>query len=182
MSQEIEKLTNAKEVIEKITSGVNPLNEKEIEKESFIHDQSINAHLLYAAQKLSKLIAWERNKGLKNVLKFVISKQEMESIKLPDKKIGVNEFARCVNMVIDTNVSKKLSGAEINKKLKEMGILGEVQEGKGFRTVTNESSAKYGIEVEKRRFNGQEYDAIVFNEEGKQFLLDNLEGIMNCSA
>lgn len=182
MYQEIEKLTNAKETIEKLAGGINPLSGEAIEKGNLICDENINDTLLYTAQKLDKLIKWELNKGLKETLKFVISKEELEKIKLPDKKIGVNEFAKHINQVINTNISKKLSGVEINKRLKQMGVLGEEQEDNKKRTVTNENSSKYGIEVEKRTFNGKEYEAIVFNEEGKKFLLDNLESIMETSA
>lgn len=182
MYQETEKLTKVKETIEKIASGINPLNGAKIEKGSFIYDDEVSGDLIYAAQKLNKLIAWEHNKQLKNVLDFVISKEQMENIKLPDKKIGVNEFAKCVNQVIDTSISRKISGVEINKRLKEMGILGEEQEDKHKKTIVNDNSSKYGIEIEKRNFNGKEYEAIVFNEDGKKFLLDNLGKIMDYSA
>lgn len=39
-------------------------------------------------------------------------------------------------------------------------------------------SAKYGIHLVKREYNGVEYDQVVYDDQGKRFLLDNLERIL----
>ncbi|MGI5838674.1 MAG: hypothetical protein ACOX8W_03340 [bacterium] len=39
-------------------------------------------------------------------------------------------------------------------------------------------SGEHGIESEHRNYNGNEYEMILFNEAGKQFLLENLEKVM----
>jgi hypothetical protein len=44
--------------------------------------------------------------------------------------------------------------------------------------VVNPQSAQYGLENEKRSFNGVEYDMVVISDKGKKYLLDNLEEIM----
>jgi|GEM_PF-6400167 len=117
--------------------------------------------------------------GNSRLTKFMITPEEKTRIVLPDGKIGVNEFARCVNKVINPEQSKNLTGVDLNKQLKKMGILSEkeLEEGKR-RTVINDQSKEYGIETEPRSFNGTEYEKIVFNEKGKSFLLENLEKIM----
>ncbi|MEH7237788.1 hypothetical protein [Bacillus sp. JJ1562] len=98
---------------------------------------------------------------------------------MPSGNIGINVFAKAVNEVIDENNSKKVNGTVINKRLKALGILSEETTEKGnTRTITNDQSEGYGIESVTRHFNNREYQQIVFNEVGKQFLLDNLERIM----
>lgn len=83
------------------------------------------------------------------------------------------------HQVIDINRSLKLTGVELNKRLKKMGILTEQPGEKGkTRTAINAKSKDYGIEMEKRSFQGNEYEMVLFNETGKKFLLDNLEMIM----
>jgi len=83
------------------------------------------------------------------------------------------------NQQLHPLVSKKTSGAAINSGLKRMGILSEAinEEGKK-RTTINDKSHLYGFNLEKRNFNGREYEAIVIDDKGKQFILDNIEDIM----
>jgi len=72
-----------------------------------------------------------------------------------------------------------LTGTEINKQLKKMGILGEEKLDNGkTRTVTNEKSHDYGMEMEERSYNENKYEMVVFNDWGKKFLLENFEKIM----
>ncbi|HEY8343803.1 MAG TPA: hypothetical protein VIL66_01250 [Bacillota bacterium] len=120
--------------------------------------------------------------GYTSAKDFVITAEEKERVVLPEGKIGVTEFARCINAVIDLNKSRRLTGVELNKQLKKMGILSEkeLEDGKK-RTITNEQSHQYGIETEIRTFNGVDYEMVVFNEQGKEFLLENLEKIMSYS-
>lgn len=132
---------------------------------------------------MQRVIAGELTNGGGKDLPFSITAEEKSRVVLPDKSIGVNEFAKCINSVINLQRSKKLSGMELNKQLKRMGVLGEekTEEGK-TRTVVNERSIEFGIETEKRIYSGNEYEMILFNDKGKKFLLDNLEKIMSHEA
>jgi hypothetical protein len=109
-----------------------------------------------------------------------MTEEQLSMIELPSGKIGVNTFARAINAVIDLNQSKKLKGLMINKKLKLIGILSETIDKDGKkRTTTNDKSEGYGIESVTKLFNGQEYEQVVFNDNGKEFLLKNIVDIMN---
>ena len=180
MREDVEKIFKAKKIIQKIAEGVNPINGEEIEKNSFLHDPRMIRCFAFIAGVLDDEMERKLYGNRQKPDSFSITPEEKKLIELPDRSIGVNEFARCVNSVINTSRSKKLSGAVINKQLKKMGILSEeiTQEGKK-RTIVNDKSSNYGIETEKRSFNGNEYDMILFNEKGKKFLLENLESIMS---
>lgn len=120
-----------------------------------------------------------KSEGRSGQMEFRITPEQKERVVFTPGKIGVNEFSRCVNLFIDLNISKKLTGIELNKKLKKFGILSEEDTEDGRkRTVINANSAKYGIESEKRTYNGVEYDAVVINDNGKKYILDNIEAIM----
>ncbi len=181
IAMEKEKLVRAKEILRNIANGVNPLNGERIEDSSFLHDPRIIRCLYFVQEVLDKAITGNLVKGAG--LKFSITPEEKSKIELPVQKIGVNEFAKSVNKVIDVHRSKKLSGVELNRQLKKMGILAELitEDGK-TRTVINERSMEFGIETEKRVYNGNEYEMILFNDKGKKFLLDNLEKIMTFEA
>lgn len=180
MNPEFDKLTKAKAILEKMANGINPMNGTQIEEENFLCDPRMKRCLLYVCGVLDGEIDRELDNISKQLPDFVITPEEKRRVILPEGKIGISEFVRCINSVIDRTRSKKLTPVEINSQLKKTGILGEEKGESGKpRTVLTEKSGKYGIETERRTANGKDYDAVVFNEKGKKFLLDNLEKIMD---
>lgn len=110
-------------------------------------------------------------------------RQLLSNVRFPEENIGVNQFAKCINNAIDLNRSRKISGVEINRQLKKMGILAEeLLTDDKKRTIVNANSSKYGIVTQKRNYNGNEYDMVCFNDIGKKFLLDELEKILDYEA
>jgi hypothetical protein len=179
MNPEKERIIKAKETIDKISKGINPLNDDQIEDSSFLHDGRIIRCLNFIQEILGKAIEGDLRSYSKKNADFIITDEEKKRIELPKGKIGINQFAKCVNDVIDLDKSRKLTGMEINKKLKKMGILGEqsLEDGK-TRTILSDRSQEFGIESETRNNNGSSYEMILFNETGKKYLLDSLEKIM----
>ncbi len=177
---DVEKMGKTKELLLKIAKGINPLTGEPFEKQSFLNDPKIVRGFYFMAEVLDNTAkGGYQNRYRGGYDKFIITPEQKSRVTFPAEKIGVNEFSRCVNSCIDLNQSRKLTGVELNKRLKKLGILNaeNTPEGK-TRTILNETSAKYGFETEKRSYNGVEYDKILINEAGKKYLLDNLEKIM----
>ncbi|MEA5114909.1 MAG: hypothetical protein VB050_12875 [Geobacteraceae bacterium] len=179
MIQERDKIAKAKEMVQKMAGGTNPLDGQPLEDDCFLHDPRMVRCLHFVQEVLRKALEEPYRTGQRKPAVFAISGEEKKRIQLPKGKIGINEFARCVNEVIDTGKSRKLTGIEINRQLKKMGVLGEqiLDDGK-TRTVVGAESSGYGIESEKRNQNGNEYEMVLFNEDGKRYLLENIETIM----
>lgn len=174
----LEKLTKAIEIIEKIANGINPLDGKPIEKEHFLQEPKINRCLAFVADSLKRQLQ-ETVYRIRRPNVFIISDDEKERVEFPPGKIGVNEFSKCVNRVLDLTRSKKLTGVELNKRLKKVGLLTEEQTPDGkVRTTVNSKSLEYGFETELRNYNGNEYLMVLMNDRAKRYLLDNLETIM----
>ena len=176
MYSEFEKIAMAKSVLEKIAQGTNPANGEVIAGESFLNDPKLVRCFYFISEVLDRVLT-----GLYKVKasEFFITKEQKNRVKLPEGKIGVSTFSNCINRVIDLSLSKKLTGVELNRRLKQMGILGElkIDETKS-RTVTNDKSKEFGFEMEHRIFKGLEYEMVVMNDQGKKYLLENLESIM----
>jgi len=181
MNEELEKIQKAKLVLQNIANGINPINGEKIEDESFLNDPRIIRCFYFVADVLDNVIrgAYSSKISGPRPKVFVITMEQKSKVRFPEGKIGVNEFSRCVNMCIDPNKSKRLTGAEINKRLKALGILSEetTETGK-TRTVINDNSINYGFESQRKSYNGVEYDMVVMNDKGKKYLLDNIEEIM----
>lgn len=179
MSLEKEKIVKASEILNKIANGINPVNGEPIGNDCFLQDPRMIRCLFFVQQVLNE--AAERPASIYKPApaKFIISAEEKSRVRFPEENIGINQFAKCINAVIDVNVSRKLTGVQMNNQLKKMGILSEESIGEGRkRTIANENSQQYGVVSEKRIYNGVEYDKVCFNDIGKKFLLNDLERIL----
>jgi len=178
MKQDLEKFKEARKVVEHLADGINPVSGEKIHKESFLHHPQVIRSLFYLLEYIDNNEQNKKSKKSKPKT-FIITPEEKDKVIFPEEPIGVNQFSKVINEVIDPSCSKKLSGSVINKKLKMMGILSEEIDDEGKRrTVANDKSEGYGIEMKDREFNGRAYKQVVFNDVGKAFLLDNIEGIM----
>jgi hypothetical protein len=179
MYYQVEQLSQTKNVLERLAKGVNPLTGKMVEQESFLQHVEIGKCLAVAGEIVERFIGNGCRVGGRNKqIPFIITVAQKKAVKLTDGKIGVNEFSRCVNRCLDAD-GKKLTGVELNKRLKKLGILSEekLPDGKSHTTVNGKSS-DYGFEREYRSYKGETYEMVVINEIGKKYLLDNLETIM----
>lgn len=177
MATEFEKMEKAKIVLTKIAKGIDPLSGEQIKEEGFLNDPKIIRCFYFVAEVLDNVINGAYSNRGKD---FIITPEQKSRVRFPEGMIGVNEFSRCINMCIDPLKSKNLTGTELNRRLKKMGVLGEELNpatGK-MKTVTNSDSEKYGFEMVRRSFNDDEYDMAVMNDNGKKYLLDNIEEIM----
>ncbi|KAB3529393.1 hypothetical protein [Alkaliphilus serpentinus] len=177
MNRDFERIDKAKLILEKIAKGVNPVTGEQIENDSFLNDPRVIRCFYFVTEILDNVRKGAYNSG-KNT-KFIITPEQKGMVEFPANNIGVNEFSKHVNACLDLSISKKLSGTELNKRLKKLGILSEEKtEESKTRTITNEKSKEYGFESEKRSFNGVEYEMVVINDKGKNYLLENIEAIM----
>lgn len=181
MNLDIDKIKKAKIVLDKMANGINPVDGTSITEDSFLNDPRIIRCLFFVNEILQRTIDGDlQDKGLdRKKLPFIITAEEKARVQFPEEEIGVNTFAQCINKVINPNVSKKLTGLELNKGLKRMGILGELVDSEGKKkTIVPESSEKYGIHTLLVNYNGTEYDKVVFDNKAVRYLLENLESII----
>jgi len=177
MLSEMDKIEKAKNIIKQIADGTNPVNGEAIEGDVLLNDPRIIRCFYFVSEVLDNVLKGEYSN--KNTSEFLITEQEKQSVVFTEGNIGVNKIAKCINKEINTLRSRKTSGAAINTGLKRMGILSETKNDEGkTRTTINEDSHLYGFYLETRNFNGREYDAVVIDDKGKKFILDNIEEIM----
>jgi hypothetical protein len=166
-----------KTLIENIAKGINPITGEQIAEIGLLNDALIIRCIHYLIELLQ--CKKRRSKKSRKKREFIITPEQKGLVAFPPGKIGIAAFSRCINDVLDSNISKKVTGVVINKKLKKLGIMGEEKTQDGHtRTITNNKSIEYGFESKRRSFNGSEYDQVLINDDGKKFLLDNIEMLM----
>ena len=177
MLNDIEKIEKAKIILQKIAGGTNPISGEPIEGDNFLNDPRIIRCFYYVAEVLDNVVQGNYMKN--RISDFQITEEQKSQVIFIEGNIGVNQIAKCINQLINPLVSKRVSGVAINNGLKRMGILSETIDNEGKkRTTINENSADYGFQLERRNYNGNEYDMVVIDDRGKKYILDNIEEIM----
>lgn len=178
MFYEVAELNQTKAVLEGLVQGINPLTGKPLERENLLRQGELVKYLKNASAIVEQLIRNGGRLGGSQGTPFTITPEQKKAVCLPEGKIGVNEFSRCVNACLEPE-ARKLTGVELNKRLKKLGILSEekLEENK-TRTIVNALSAEYGFESEERTYQNEKYLMVLMNDQGKKYLLDNLETIM----
>ncbi|MGE6487448.1 hypothetical protein [Paenisporosarcina sp. NPDC076898] len=175
MANQQMRLLEAKQVLEKMANGVHPLTDQPLDEHHFLQDPRVIRPLFLLLNHLNE----PNSNHKKSPKKYIITQKQLDAVEFPNHRIGINDFCSRVNEQLDLTVSKKLSGKILNDKLKKLGILSEetTDEGKK-RSVTNDTSASYGISTIERSYNGSPYQQIVFDDMGREFLLRNLHNLL----
>ncbi|MDO9578541.1 MAG: hypothetical protein Q7J16_11705 [Candidatus Cloacimonadales bacterium] len=173
-----DNILRARDIILNLANGKEPYSGEPFKSKDFLSDPKIIRCFFFVADVLQE--ASHGGIGHQPAPQnYVIAKEDLAKVVMPEGNLGANAFCKAVNEVIDPYKSKKVTGAVLNKHLKNLGILGEEKTEKGSRTVTNENSAEFGLIMEKREFEGREYEQVMITDKGKKYLLENLIHILN---
>lgn len=178
VQMDVAKLKRAREIVDQLVEGIDPYKNEKIESDSFIHDERMIRCMAYISRIITENI---ENDGVNKSKKveFFITSEEVEVIKSPPVPFNISSFAKSVMNSIEAGNRKRLSGAQLNRKLKEMGLLDEISSEGKTKTVTNDASHKCGIFTEAfTSANGFPYEKVLYNDRGKEFLLNNLAKIL----
>lgn len=171
-------ILRAREIVLKLANGKEPYTDQPFSSVDFLSDPKLIRCFFFVADVLKEA----SHGGIGNhpaPQNYLITKDDLAQVVMPEGNIGVNAFCQAVNEAIDPYKSRKLTGAALNRQLKNLGILSEEKTEKGNRTITNENSAEFGFITEKHEFEGREYDQVKITDKGKKYLLENLIYIMN---
>jgi len=175
---DIAKLKRAREIVDQLVEGIHPYKNEKMESDSFIHDERMIRCMAYISRVLTENIENGSAKKTKKI-EFFIRPDEVEMIKSPQVPFTITNFSKAVISSIEVGNRKRLSGAQLNRKLKEIGLLDEISSEGKTKTITNDVSHKCGIYTEGlTSANGFPYDKVLYNDVGKEFLLNNLIRIL----
>lgn len=121
MLYDIDTLQKSKMVLEKIAKGVNPISGEAIDEVSFLNDPGVIRCFYSMAEVLENVMNGTMDPPVARPQAFVITPEQKTKVVFPPVNIGVNEFSKCINACLSPGLSKKLTGAELNKRLKKAG-------------------------------------------------------------
>ena len=191
---EIEMMRTAKEYLEKMANGVDPVSGQAVAETDCLNQVRISRCLFFVSDVLGKLIECGGlagagqsmqpgavSAGGRKVRKqpFTVSYDLLEHFPLSDTPIPVSEITKRLNELVEPEQMTKLKTTSITGFLMESGILEASQGADGSTAkVPTELGKSLGISVEERSGRYGRYRITLYNIDAQQFILDNMEAVV----
>ena len=171
---EKEKMQYAKNYIDQLANGINPLNGEPIRDDDIVNNIHISRCLFYVSFVLQNSIENDKNSS-KNKLPFNISAEQLSKFQFSDDGITISEIVKRINNLVDLETFKKLQYTVISDWLVDIGMLEVItkSDGKHSKRPTKQGE-DLGIKTEQKTGYNGPYVAVTYNREAQQFIIDNL--------
>ena len=184
---ELEIMQHAKDYLDKLAKGIDPLTGREVPEGEIINNVRISRCLFYVADVLRQVI---ENGG---VIGAPAKRGELAPYTLPfearsryafgDWPLSASQIAQRINELVDLSTMQKLKTTSITKFLLQSGLLFEEEGPSGKKSkCPTEAGWKLGISTQQRTGLNGDYTAVVYDRQAQQFILDNLDAIIAINA
>ncbi|MFQ8600445.1 MAG: hypothetical protein ACLSAP_07545 [Oscillospiraceae bacterium] len=167
----------------KLAEGIDPISEQAVEEDSVLNNLRLARCFFYTAGILQQVIDNGGEVGAKKAQKklpFSPTPEQLAQVRLSDAPISLTAFTAAVNEVIDAEQMSKLSHNRVSDWLVQKGLLQEetLLNGRSTKIITD-LAGDFGITRETRQNPyGKSYEVNLYSREAQQFLLDNLDSIL----
>ena len=172
---DIPKLKIAKDWIEKLANGINPLTSAPLKEDDIVNNVHISRCLFFVCEMLGKVETSES--APQKAKAFWMSVKEAEQIVL-SAPCGIAQFTRKVNEFIPMDM-KPLSVTMVIKWLRNNGYLYEANiDDKHKTNLPTEKGGQLGITVTvQQNSEGQDFRKVLYDISAQKFMLSNIESI-----
>ena len=182
MVNKLEKIKRAKEYIDKLAMGIDPITD-ELAAETDVINQLPVSRCLYFVSTILREAAEEletpRNISKPEKRPFDLPPAQREEFEYSDLPISVSEIARRLNRLVDTQEMKDIKHSQISGWLVSVGLLTEMVSAQGNRMKRpSEQGVICGITVEHRFGANGPYTVVVYDVDAQKLILDNLDAIL----
>ena len=184
---ELEIMQHAKDYLDKLAKGIDPLTDREVPEDDVINNVRISRCLFYVSDVLRQVI---ENGGVigapakKNALApYTLSFEDRSRYAFGEWPLSASQIAQRLNELVDLSTMQKLKTTSITKFLLQSGLLFE-EEGPGGKKNKRPTEAgwKLGITTAQRTGLNGDYTAVIYDRQAQQFILDNLDAILAINA
>lgn len=179
---ELEKMQRAKMYIDKLTNGINPIDDIPAAETDVINNIRISRCLFYVSDILTSVIengiAEPRQQRPKSD-PFYISDEALTNFQYSESPISLSEIIRRINELIDTERMKKLSYKNVASWLLNIDVLVEKTDEDGkMKKFPTETGEQIGIFVSTKQGKYGIYKTVVYNLSAQHFIIDNIESVL----
>ena len=177
---ELETMQRAKMYMDKLAQGIDPITNQEIPQDSTLNNVRLARCFFYVSDVLGQVIANGGVIGGKPKLQpFAIDMEQLSRVQISQEPVRVTQLVDLIAAAVDNPQMKKLSTTVITNWLLEKGFLEKqtTPDGKS-RRVPTQNGLLLGLVVQTRQGQYGEYQAVFYNAQAQQFVLDNLAAIL----
>lgn len=178
---EKEKIAYAKSFIDKLANGINPIDDSPVSESDVVNNVRIARCFFFVSDILRQAIESDGAFSVKKAQKqdFDITEERLNDFCYSSYPITISEIVKRINELIDAGVMKKLPFRQVMNWLISVNVIEEtVENGKKVKIPT-EKGNKLGISIELRNGYGGEYRVIVYDKKAQEFIIDNVNAIIN---
>lgn len=174
--QDNNKTLIAKDWIQKLANGINPLDGSVILDSDIVNNVHISRCLFYVAELLDTAGKKNVRKSREYELKFNISSDDLAKVNIVERT-GISNFVKEINKFVPENM-KPMTYGKILSWLMANGYLEEVEvENLGRKKNPTASGASIGISAELREGANGPYWAVEYSSVAQRFILNNIYAI-----
>ena len=184
---ELENMECARSYILKLANGINPLTQQMLPDTDIVNNVKVSRCLFYVSDVLRQVIekgGVSKTKEKKaEKMPFYLSYEERQKFEFSNAPIPITELTKRINELIAPEKMRKLSYKSIAEWLIEVELLTSTydEEGKSVRRPTPKG-LEFGILTERRQGQNRVYIVTLYNREAQQFILDNLDAVIELLA
>ena len=178
---ELETMQRAKMYMDKLAQGIDPITGQEIPEDSALNNVRLARCFFYVSDVLGQVIANGGVVGSKpKMVDFRITSEQLTRVYPSPEPVRVTQIVDMIAAAVDDPQMKKLRTTVITDWLMAKGFLEKqiAADGKNVRVPTA-NGLILGIFVQKRQGQYGEYQAVYYNTQAQQFILDNLMGMLD---
>lgn len=177
---ELETMQRAKMYMEKLAQGIDPVTNQEMPEDSALNNVRLARCFFYVSDVLGQVIANGGVIGGKPKQQpFSITMEQLSKVQISAEPVRVTQLVEMITAAADNAQMKKLSTTTITNWLLEKGFL-EKQTGPDGkrRRVPTPNGLMIGLSTQTRQGQYGEYQAVFYNSQAQQFVLDNLSAML----
>ncbi len=182
--EELQKLQRAREYLQQLSQGIDPISHEALPQENGLTGQRLRNWFAYVAGVLGQVIENGGQVGRQTREKkapFSISAQQLSQVELSDTPVSLSVVVQRINEAAGVDeTKKKLTHPPLANWLIKRGFLQEANSIQGHKTKIPTLKAELiGIKrVPRHDAAGKNYWVNLYTREAQQFLLDHLEQIL----
>lgn len=176
---ELEMIQRAKIYMEKLAMGINPLDDRPVPEEDLINNVRISRCFTFTAQMLGRMMETQKKPSKKRP-PLSLDFDKRNEFEFSDEPIPVSHVVKRLNTLLKDERMLKFNSSDITTWLVELQLLYSKasSDGKYFRCPTPRGT-ELGITLQIRTNTGGPYHVVVYDKSAQQFILDNLDAIIN---
>ena len=183
---EMTKLLHAKDCMDKLSNGIDPISDEVLTRDSLLNSITLSRCFFFVSDILRQVIENDGYIGRRvrsnvKLLPFVLPEEDRKQIEVTETPAMIRQFTDRINSLIDIDIMQKLKVSALTGWLVNEGLLEEETINGKKRKIPTKAGEKLGIYSEARESQYGGYTAILYKESAQRHILKNLDKIITLS-